>query len=91
MTWRASYHDYLGTAWWGVDEVDDEGRFIQNIAICGNDEALARRIAKLLELEAIVADLLIACKSVSSVGINDEVLDQLAAAIAKAEGEEPTP
>lgn len=36
-------------------------------------------------------DLLAACKSVSSVGINDEVLDQLAAAIAKAEGEEPTP
>lgn len=54
MTWRATYHDYLGTTWWAVDEVDGKGRFMRNIVLCDDDEALAQRIAKLPELESIV-------------------------------------
>jgi hypothetical protein len=54
MNWIATHHDYFGTTWWRIDELDDEGRFVRNIVICDNDEALAHRIAKLPKLEAFV-------------------------------------
>ena len=54
IKWRAIQIEYLSDSWWIVEEVHDDSQEGRRVIYCGEDEALARRIARLLDLEAIV-------------------------------------
>ncbi len=65
VEWIARQVEYLADSWWIVEEVDDHGQGERRIIYCGDDEALARRIARLPELEASADNLLKTADGVS--------------------------